>query len=271
MKCIRLIMLTIFLFSWGVAKADVMVLVHGYHGNPEDWRSSGIVSRLSGAGWIDVGVVFQAPNGELMLPRSAGRSDNSLYTVHLPSEYPLILQSQTLENYLMAISQANPDEKLIIVGHSAGGVVARSAVVRASQKLPIIQLITIASPHLGTQAAEIGALAARSPLAMVAPMVGAGTLNRSGQLFHDLQPEEPGTLLFTLNRQPHPRIEYISIVRQKTHGLPGDLLVSQESQHMEYVYALRGLARSVIAGFGHGLHVGDGDMILRLINGPRYL
>lgn len=252
-------------------RAEVMVLVHGYHGNPDDWRSSGIVTRLAGAGWIDAGVAFYAPDGRLVLPKTGSGSGKHLITVHLPSEFPLLLQSRTLGDYLKAIAEAYPGERLIIVGHSAGGVVARSALVRSPARLPVAQLITIASPHLGTSLAEAGAFAASSPLSMVAPLMGAGTLNRSAQLYHDLQPEEPGTLLFALNRQPHPRIDYVSMVRRQPFGIPGDLLVSSESQRLEHVYALRGLARSIVAGFGHGLHSGDADVILRLLNGPRAL
>ena len=270
MNTFRLIALGLLLIAAPI-RAEVMVMVHGYHGNPDDWRSSGIVPKLRAAGWQDGGAVFFAPDGQLMMPASTSSSSKLLLTVHLPSEYPLILQSQTLEKYLQAINSAYPEERLILVGHSAGGVVARSALVRASGRLPVAQLITIAAPHLGTSLAEAGAFAARSPLALVAPMMGAGTLNRSAQLYHDLQPEEPGTLLFVLNRQPHPRIDYVSMVRKQPFGIPGDLLVSEDSQRLEHVYALRGLARSVVAGFGHGLLAGDADVILRLLNGPRYL
>ncbi|MCB1754704.1 MAG: hypothetical protein KDJ38_04235 [Gammaproteobacteria bacterium] len=252
-------------------RADIILMVHGYQGNADDWRHSGIVARLGKAGWQDGGVIFRAASSEVIFASEPIEAGKILFTAHLPSEYPLILQSQTLESYLQAIGERYPQEDIVLIGHSAGGVVARSALVRSSARLPVKQLITIASPHLGTQAAELGVLAAHSPLSMIAPMLGAGTLNRSGQLYKDLLPEKPGSLLFLLNRQQHPRIDYISLVRRKAYGLPGDLLVPEESQHLEYVYALRGLARSVVAGYGHALHAGDAEVILRVLDGPRSL
>lgn len=255
----------------GVVRADIMILVHGYQSNADDWRRSGIVERLGRFDWRDSGAVFLDPHGQMDFSNEPLKNDKVIFTVHLPSEYPLHQQSQTLETFIKGIASYYPNEAIVLVGHSAGGVVARSALVRAGGLLPISQLITIASPHLGTEAATVGAMVADSALAMVAPIMGAGALNRSAQLYKDLQPEKPGTLLFMLNRQRHPRIEYVSMVRHEAYGFPTDLVVPKDSQRLENVYALRGLARSVMAGYGHGLHVGDADVIVRLIEGPRSL
>ncbi len=253
------------------SRADIILMVHGYHGHADDWRRAGIVNKLSSGGWQDAGVVFQSAQGEVLFTQDIIASEKKQLTAHLPSEYPVLIQSQTLENLLRRVNEQYPEDKIILIGHSAGGVVARSALVRGGKSIPVTQLITIASPHLGTEIAEIGSFAAESPLAMITPWLGGGAINRSGQLFRDLQPEKPGSLLFLLNRQQHPRIDYVSLVRRQAYGLFADLLVPEESQHMEYVYALRGLARSISAGYGHALHPGDGDIILRLIDGPRLL
>ena len=261
-----------FLMFWLTpSQADVMVLVHGYQGVPDDWRVSGIAARLGDAGWEDAGVIDLSNTGEPVLPERVGPADNYLYTVKLPSEDPILLQAQTLSLYLQSLAQRHAYEPLIVVGHSAGGVVARSALVRTAASLPVAQLITIATPHLGTALAEAGATVAKSPLAWVAPLLGGSTLYHSEQLFTDLMPERPGSLLFMLNRQPHPRIDYVSVVRREAYGLPGDLLVPRDSQRLEHVYALRGLARSIDAGYGHQLQQDDGEVILRVLNGQRYL
>ena len=157
------------------------------------------------------------------------------------------------------------------MGHSAGGVVARGALVNTKPALPVVQLITIASPHLGTNLVKLGLLTANSPLGFFTPFLGAGTINRSEQLYRDLLPEKPGSYLYMLNRQPHPRIEYVSVVRSDKFGVPSDFVVSEKSQHLESVYALHGYARSVISGKGHKLQARDGYIILQLVNGPRYL
>lgn len=267
----KIIFVTLLLLLSQVAQADIMILVHGYQSDADDWRRSGIVERLGHFDWRDSGVVYLNPRGQISFSNLPIKHDKLIFTAHLPSEYPLLQQSQTLETYIKGIAQQYPDQRIVLIGHSAGGVVARSALVRAGGSLPISQLITIASPHLGTDAAKIGTIVANSPLAMMAPMMGVGTLNRSEQLYEDLLPEKPGTLLFMLNRQQHPRIEYVSMVRHASHGFPTDFIVSKNSQRLENVYALRGLARSVMAGYGHGLHAGDADVIVRLIDGPRSL
>lgn len=267
----RLLFLTLILMLSHVVKADIMILVHGYQSNANDWRRSGVVERLGQYQWLDSGVVNLDPQGQVHFSKPPLKNDKVIFTVHLPSEYPLLQQSQALETCINRIANFYPDKRIVLIGHSLGGVVARSALVRAGGLLPVSQLITIASPHLGTEAAKIGALVAGSPLAMVAPIMGAGALNRSEQLYKDLQPEVPGTLLFMLNRQQHPRIEYVSMVRQAPHGFPTDFVVPENSQRLENVYALRRLARSVLAGYGHGLQAGDADVIVRLIEGPRSL
>ncbi len=261
----------IILYSIGsTAQADIMVLVHGYNGDADDWRRSGIAEQLHYAGWRDGGVVYSvASKPTFSSPKVT--TANKFFTVQLPSEYPLLFQSKILATYLHSINTIYPDERIVLVGHSAGGVIARGTVVNAAVRLPVTQLITIASPNLGTDAAMLGVLTANSPLSMFTPLMGAGTINRSEQLYRDLSPEEPGSLLFVLNRQQHPLIEYISVVRKKTFGVPGDLIVSEESQHLEYVFALRNIARSVIAGYGHRLQEQDANVILRLVSGSRSL
>ncbi len=250
--------------------ADILVLIHGYQGDAGDWKRAGINNRLIHAGWREAGALIMV-SGKPVLVAKPVRESNKFITVQLPGEFPLLLQSTALENYLLKLIEAYPGEALILVAHSAGGVVARGMLINAYTALPVKQLITIASPHLGTNTALLGVLTANSPLAYFTPFMGAGTINRSEQLYSDLLPEEPGSLLFALNRQQHPRIEYVSIVRTHAYGVSSDLIVPPESQHLESVYALRGLARSVIAGFGHALQAADGDLILQLVEGPRSL
>lgn len=266
-----LLFVTLMLLLSGVVKADIMILVHGYQANANDWRLSGVVERLEQSDWHDSGVVNLDLQGKIHFSKPPLKGNRVIFTVHLPSEYPLLQQSQVLETCINGIAKLYPENRIVLIGHSLGGVVARSALVRSGGLLPVSQLITIASPNLGTEAAKIGVLVAGSPLAMVAPIMGAGVLNRSEQLYKDLQPEKPGTLLFMLNRQQHPRIEYVSMVRHAPHGFPTDFIVPKNSQRLENVYALRGLARSVMAGYGHGLQAGDADVIVRLIEGPRSL
>jgi triacylglycerol lipase len=131
--------------------------------------------------------------------------------------------------------------------------------------LNINQLITIASPHLGTESAALGKLLGDTPMALFTPLIGAGTINRSQGLYQDLLPEKPGEFIYWLNRQPHPEAEYISIVRDQTSESSGDLVVEQNSQYLEHVYDLRDRAYSYIVSLSHDLNVDDGRLILDLI------
>jgi pimeloyl-ACP methyl ester carboxylesterase len=153
----------------------------------------------------------------------------------------------------------------ILAGHSAGGVLARLYMVQHPEA-GVTALITIASPHRGTDSAELGLLVGQSPLGWMAPFFGGQVLNRSQALFHDLSRERPANLLFWLNRQEHPPAQYISVVRTDDSLLGlGDLIVPSWSQDMNQVYALRGRARKITAGSNHALQPADGQLLVRIL------
>ena len=246
------------------AQASVLVLVPGYLEGGDSWRDTGVAAGLSRAGWADGGHLRSGPQG-VRVSGARARAMRTFYTVDLPAEAPLLVQAGFLKAYLDAVRQHHPDERLLLAGHSAGGVVARLTMVQHPD-IGVSSLITLASPHLGTQSAEVGSLAGQSPLAMLAPMLGGDTLNRSQALYQDLARERPNSLLYWLNRQPHPSADYISIVRRDDSLLGlGDLVVPAGSQDMRNVPALRGRARSLQVSGGHGLEQADGALLARLL------
>ena len=89
---------------------------------------------------------------------------------------------------------------------------------------------------------------------------GLDTINRSKGLYWDLGREYPTTLLFWLNRQPHPKAFYVSIVR-----MGGDEWVPPYSQDMNDVPALHGKAQTVTTGGTHSLHLADGPLLASLL------
>ncbi|MFZ0257037.1 MAG: alpha/beta fold hydrolase [Gammaproteobacteria bacterium] len=240
--------------------AEALVLIHGYLGSSDNWRESAITNQLEAAGWQDGGLLRPGWQG-------AGwpQGGKTYYTVVLPSEAPLLVQLDHLAAYLELVRARHRGESLVLVGHSAGGVLARLYMV----KYPgagVDVLITIASPHLGTETAEIGAVMGGTPLAWLAPFLGADVFNRSQALYQDLVRERPGSLLFWLNRQPHPDALYVSIVRENDSLLEfGDLLVPTWSQDMNHVLALRGRARVVATPGGHMVNAQDGKLILQVL------
>ncbi len=248
------------------ARADVLVLIHGYMGSAASWELSGVNAVLEANGWARAGI--QA--GPQLIPGPGLKAKNKVYAVELPSLAPLMIQADQLQGELQQIAARHPGEPIILAAHSAGGVVARIALVRSG--VPNANaLITIASPHLGTLRAveALDATDDSGPFGFIKDFFGGGlyhTVKASWGALLDLTPAAPGNLLFWLNQQPHPDIRYVSILRTGPVGL-GDELVPVFSQDMNNVPALRGRSERVPAYAGHALLPQDGEMLVKLLAG----
>ncbi len=250
--------------------AKQLVLIQGYLGQPSSWSDAGIAQILDQNGWLYAGEFVHTSFGVQLFkvkrpPELVATSEHRFYRVSLPTEASIQRQSYFLSAYLKELRHLYPEEDLILVGHSAGGVLARYVMVK-NPGLNVFMMISIASPHLGTDSAELGRLLGNSPLAMIAPMIGANTLNRSQNLYNDLLPELPHRFLYWLNRQPHPEAEYISIVRDENSPNGGDFVVPTNSQYMENVFNLRYRAKSYIVPGSHALSPADGILLIDLLN-----
>ncbi|MBF0182249.1 MAG: alpha/beta fold hydrolase [Magnetococcales bacterium] len=247
------------------ARADVLIMTHGYVSGDDAWVSSGVTAALARGGWEAGGRVRADGRGIVVTPAATGGGRKVYYLADLASEAPLSVQADQLREVAReVVKRRDRQEQMVLVGHSAGGVVARLAMAK-DDKLGVFGLITIASPHLGTDKAEVAGLVASTPLSMVAPMMGVGTLNRSRQLYADLARERPGNLLHWLNRQPHPKARYHSLVRRESFPLMGDNTVPVWSQDLRKVEALREVAGSETVGSGHGLESEDGVALARIL------
>jgi pimeloyl-ACP methyl ester carboxylesterase len=257
------------------ASAEVALLIHGYLSNASTWEASGVNAALRQAGWQYAGNFSFSPAGLIQLPvPGQGKSKKAFYTIDLPSLAPAPLQASWLKAAVDAIGRVHPGESIALVGHSAGGVVARLMLVQYG-KGNVDRLITIAAPHLGTDKA-IRALDAVDDDGMfgfikewiVKREIGKGlyrTLKISRGILFNLVPPAPGTLLYWLNIQPHPDIKYISIVRSSGYVIAGDLVVPPFSQDMNQVPALRGKSRLYITYQGHELTPADGALLARIL------
>jgi pimeloyl-ACP methyl ester carboxylesterase len=266
---ITLLILIAGLFSLAV-RADVLVLVHGYLGGVQSWDRSGITPILQQHDWQRAGTYVAGPAGVQLIPAPGMQAEQKFYAVDLPSEAPILVQVYQLREILNAISNAHSNEPVILVGHSAGGVVARAALVRGEVG-NVKTLITIASPHLGTVRAEqaLDATDIPFPLSMVTDFFAGDaydTAMRSRSLYVDLVRPQPGTLLFWLNAQPHPDIEYFSIVRGQSEFGQGDYVVPTYSQDMNNIPALHGRSSLVNIPAHHGLEPVDGSVIVNLLS-----
>ncbi len=264
---LRKLLLLLILLIPGFAVADIAVLIHGYHSSGSIWRYKGITSLLMSRGWQDAGDYL--PDGRVIFYGSSlSDTGNYLITVELPSEAPIEIQAAQLSQYLNALTEQYPQQKLHLIAHSAGGIVARLALVNdyaAQHKYNVAQLITIATPHLGSPIANMADRASDTPIGFFAPIIGADEINRAEILYKQLGNEDKNHFLFWLNRQPHPPMHYTSIIRADGSILDGDWLVPPLSQNMAFVPAIGAKARIIPTPGEHELKYADGLVLLNLL------
>ncbi|MBF0605547.1 MAG: alpha/beta fold hydrolase [Nitrospirae bacterium] len=253
------------------AQADPIILIHGYLGSAQSWQTSGVVPLLQSQGWPLGGILIPEPPWILPYPKPTRTNlpANTIYLAQLPSLAPIALQTTILETQLAHLGRAYPNQKLILVGHSAGGVVARMALVRARIP-PIKALITIATPHLGTPRAEqaLDEISDPWPMEIIKEFFVGGPyplLRNSSSLLVDLTRPVPGSMLFALNNTPHPKIGYFSLVRSQPFVL-GDSLVPGFSQNMNNIPALSGKSVIIPTVGEHPLNPGDGFILATLLH-----
>ena len=257
------------------AQAEVLLLVHGYAADASSWEQSGVSEQLATRGWKRAGLFNARPAGMEFLPGPGIGADRRAYVANLPAQAPLTIQSSQLRSMLDGLRQQFPDERLILVGHSAGGVVSRLALTN-DNVFNVDTLITIASPHLGTVRAEQGMdLIDTKPFFCPGPgidflksVLGGSRyryVRNSRDLLVDLLPVESGNVLSWLNQQPHPDIAYYSVIRRSANGV-GDDIVPAYSQDLNNVPALRGKARVILASTGHSLNARDGALIADILD-----
>jgi pimeloyl-ACP methyl ester carboxylesterase len=252
------------------ARADILVLVHGYLGSADSWEASGINALLDANGWKRGGLISSSPASVAPVYVGPGKdATNKVYVVDLPAEAPIVVQTDQFLAMLATIQTMHPDDQLIIVGHSAGGIVARMALV-SGQPANIKALITIASPHVGTTRANqaLEATDESGPFGFVKGFFGGSgydTLRRSRGLLYDLAHPHPGSLLHWLNGQKHPDIEYVSVVRLNPVGFAGDELVPGYSQDMNNVPTIQGNSSVIVTPAGHTLVAQDGTTLLQIL------
>ena len=238
--------------------ADVLILVPGYQSGGNSWRVQGVVQTLVTRGWTDGGNFLLGPDGvRLNVPPTSG--SQHVYTVELPTEAALPVQGSYLTRYINTVKRIHPDEKIILAGHSAGGVLARYIMV-TQPALNISTLVTIASPHSGTVAANVASVISNSPAAWMAPLFGLSTINRSRDLYRELGRPDSNNLLGWLNTRQHPRARYISIIHLN------DEWVDATSQDMNKIPALMGKSLVLTAATGHALGPEDGVMLANLLS-----
>ncbi len=270
MKHWKIQLAALLLLFAGAARGDVMLLVHGYLSNVFVWQQSGVAPVLQQFGWRPAAVLLGAPQGLIPVPLQGAQADDKLVFLQLDTRAPLIAQSNVVIAALRWIQDRYPDEDIILVGHSLGGLVGRLALVRGGAR-QVKALITIASPHLGTGLAYEGLEATDDPwfLRMMKEFfIGKEyrVVRQSRWMLRDILPPLPGRLLYWLNTRRHPDIAYYSIVRTSVNGMLGDPIVPGFSQDMANVPAIGSRSKRVIEGFSHFLSLLDGYTLVNIVD-----
>lgn len=253
--------------SW-VAQAQTLVLVPGFQSQGMDWRTQGVTPVLQQYAWVDAGNLVVSAQGVVVPFQFSTQPAKVFYTVELPTKAPLWVQAAWLEHYLQAIYHWR-QEPLTLVGHSVGGLVARTWLVR-SNSVPVDTLISIASPHLGSVWADLAYPVARLPLGWFSDMMGVSVLSKDAKgVLRDLRRAAPGRFLYWLNQQPHPAIRYVSLVRNNQWRPDQfDYVVPSYSQNMNRVWALQGRAEVWPIQQGHFLTSEDAYILAYVLQKP---
>ncbi len=257
------------LLSIASAHADSILLLHGYLGSTQQWKHAGIEDQLNSAGWSNAGAL-QFKNDAVIASSNNNLFTRRFYTLQLLSDQPIEKQAAQLNHYVEYVRRTHLNEQIIFVGHSAGGVVARMHMVE-KPNTDLIALVTIASPHLGTNSAELAQIVSQTLLAWLEPIPGIGQLYPSQGIFHDLMPNRSDNLIAWLNYQEHPNVRYYSIVRDaaKDHSSTNfpiqDYIVPSWSQDMNAVFALRGRSNTYTIKGLHGLSKKDGEVLQKIL------
>lgn len=276
MKIYRLLSLATLLLLLPLKQsvAEITILAHGYMSDAAIWEVSGVNNALRQDGWQYAGNLGYSPAGLLDQTIKSETGEKRFYTVQLPALAPAAIQASWMNAALQHLSTQYPDDSINLVGHSAGGVVARLTLVQYGAG-NVKRLITLAAPHLGTDKA-IKALNASNDSgmfgfikeALVRDAIGDGmynTLQHSRGILVDLTPPAPGSMLFWLNGQAHPDIEYISIIRSAGYNIAGDIAVPPFSQDMNQIPVLAGKSRPVVVLQGHELTPQDGKLLADIL------
>lgn len=249
----------------GLVTAKTLVMIPGFQAQGSDWRFNQVTPILQDNGWVDGGNYSITSAGIMNDTPLRVRPADVMFTLNLPTTAGIAVQAAMLNDYLKVIYQRRK-EPLTLVGHSAGGVVARHWLVTSAQ-VSVEALVTIASPHIGTPLAQLTRmLLANADILNLARQLGFGHLKDADNLFADLQEARPGTYLYWLNRQPHPAIRYAAIVRSGEQAESLDFIVPEYSQDMNHVYAIKDRAERWNSTDGHLLSVNDGHLLAAIMN-----
>ncbi|XOV87587.1 MAG: esterase/lipase family protein [Pseudomonadota bacterium] len=236
--------------------AHPVVLLHGLGQKAHVWTDKRIVHRLLESYALGYGgnliAVAMAGSASCELEVPTGQSTSDVFTLNFSDPGGSVDSWATeLKACIDVVVNSTGAKKVTLVAYSMGGLAARRYLVDNLLGHKVHRLVTIATPHKGSELAvvrhmagvmqdgrRLGAALDRF-LDSASAALGGGhyqgfelgsgmagafestlqDLERNFELpltapaLADLQPEAPGNYVYRLNRSPHPQdVEYISVV-----------------------------------------------------------
>lgn len=263
-----------------------VLLLHGLGGQAKVWSVAGTVKHFENQGLAFGGEVHAAGEGPVRFVASeVAPATADFFTLHVSDPFQsLDLWQEELRDMVEEITDVSGAPKVVLVGFSAGGVAARRYLVEYPKDHRIAKLVTLASPHRGSELASIARRIVEiseggrieEPGVVNADRESEGVLRsleeRTGidldsDLVRELLPERDNEYLQWLNRSEHPLdVAYTPIVSLFQPGIETleDLkremsLLRSRSGRGDLIWALSGSISDLFSLLGgEGLSGSDG-------------
>lgn len=207
-----------------------ILLLHGLGGKGKGWVDSGLAGYLEQKGLRYGGTVKLRESGGAAIEGGNVEPDLADF-FHIEMSDPfegLEDWVKELRKDVREIRTRTGAPRVVLVGFSAGGLVGRKYVVEHPEDHGVARLVTLASPHRGSEWAyavlvhdELSEAKANGGLTgfVAGPLLSALEaleekvgIPLDGELLRDLLPEKHNDALAALNRKTHPKnLEYACI------------------------------------------------------------
>lgn len=144
-----------------------VIFIHGLAGSADTWKSFG--DFLQQNGWSFGGCPISLAPGSAgnFCPPTASLSPGDFYRVQFSDNQNLTFDQQggELKDIVNAVLALNPGKsRVFLVGHSMGGLAARDYLQIHSSGENVLRLVTIGTPHLGSEIAAAAQEACRTDI-----------------------------------------------------------------------------------------------------------
>jgi pimeloyl-ACP methyl ester carboxylesterase len=267
-----------------------ILFLHGMGATAETWIDAGVKSFLEKKGLRYGGVIGVDKRGQLQISQPSCPPEKAdFFALQVADSFQsLNLWERDLATIIEAVRSRTGAPRVILVGHSAGGLAARKYLVDHARYHHVAKLLTIATPHRGSELALIAILedllganasgseaintTSRALLEELKALESRAGLRYKAPIFRDLLPESLNPALRRLNSAPHPTdVKYACILAAGSPAFDGwedlerDLATISSGAALDsrIFEKLRTLLMALVASLGQGESFrGDGAVLV---------